>query len=698
MRRQGRATRSLRSRLVASYALLVGLLAVTGIAGLVGVDFAARSAERVVQAIQPAQDANRAALLALTQAQSAVRGYLYTGDPSLLDGYDEERTAWFARLREIRAHRADRLTRLLRAQETTGERWLELYGDPVRAAVGRAGALEAVRVTRDAVAAKESFDRYRSANEALERTLGAELRSAQRRGAEVQRAVLLLLLLATATSLLFGMAAAWSTVHHLVRPLVALRETVRRLAGGESEARADVSRGPVEVLALGEALNALADENDRSRAAGRHGEWMRRLAHDVGLRIRDGLDADTVARTAVEELGSSFGVDRVILRLVHGDRLAALSAEWHEMDVAPPSRRALHSLAEDDSTEWPESLWAAGKVFALVDLDVFSGTPAAEPLRLLARDDGARSALVVPVGAGAELLGTLTLLQMGHSRPWTQAETIAVQAIAADLGRSLRHALLYAQERFVVDQLRVLDRSKTDFLSTVSHELRTPLTSITGYVELLRFGDAGAVSDEQVRMLDVIDRSAGRLRALIEDLLTLSRIESGALRSLTETVDVRCLAQGALSAIEPSAAAEGVRLEVHLGESPLEVLGDPGQLDRVLLNLLSNAVKFSRTGGTVTVRTHLLEDEVVVAVSDTGIGIPAGEQERLFTRFFRATNATELAIKGTGLGLTIVRSIIEHHHGTLTVSSTEGEGTSVEVRLRSRAAAQASTATFAEAK
>ena len=149
--------------------------------------------------------------------------------------------------------------------------------------------------------------------------------------------------------------------------------------------------------------------------------------------------------------------------------------------------------------------------------------------------------------------------------------------------------------------------------------------------------------------------------------------------------------------IEPSAAAAGVRLEVHLSESPLVVLGDPGQLDR-LLNLLSNAVKFSRAGGTVTVRTHLLEDEVVVVVSDTGIGIPTAEQDRLFTRFFRATNATELAIKGTGLGLTIVRSIIEHHHGTLTVSSIEGEGTVVEVRLRSGAAGQTTTGIFAAAK
>ena len=238
MRRQGRATRSLSSRLVASYTLLVGLLAVTGIAGLVGVDVATRSAERVVQAIQPAQDANRAALLALTQAQSAVRGYLYTGDPSFIEDYDVERTAWLAHLREIRAYRTDRLTR---AQETTGERWLDLYGDPVRRAVAREGALAEVRATRDVVAAKESFDTYRSANERLEESLGAELRSAQLRWAAVRRVVTLLLLLATATSLLFGLVAAWSTVHHLLRPLVALRETVRRLAGGESEARADLS-------------------------------------------------------------------------------------------------------------------------------------------------------------------------------------------------------------------------------------------------------------------------------------------------------------------------------------------------------------------------------------------------------------------------------------------------------------------------
>lgn len=683
-RRDERVTRSLSRRLVASYALLVGLLAVTGVGGLAGVHMAARTADRVVGSLQPARSANQEALTALTMAQGAVTEYALSGDPARLQDLPRQQAEWSTSLRRIRQSGTDTPYLLLRTQEVSGRRWLELHGDPFRRAVERGSGLDAARAGYDQVLAQEYFDRYRAANADVERWLSDEMRAVQDQGAEVRRLILFLLLVTTATSLVFGVVAAWSTTRHLVRPLASLRETVRRMTAGDSRARADVSRGPVEVIAVGEALNALADEHERNLSGDQHREWMRRLAHDVGLRIRDGLDAETVARTAVEELGSAFGVDRVILRLVRGDRLAPVSAEWHETDIPPPPRRALECLASDDSTRWPAALWASGDVFSLADPDVSRDAPVNDLLRRFAEADGARALLVVPVGAGAELLGTLMLEQLGHARPWTPAETGAVQAIAADLGRSLRQALLYEQERLVVDQLRALDRSKTDFLSTVSHELRTPLTSITGYVELLRFGDAGPVGEEQVRMLDVIDRSAGRLRALIEDLLTLSRIEAGALRSRTELVEIRGLVQSAIATVEPSAAEAGVCLDVDLDEERIGIQGDPGQLDRVLLNLLSNAVKFSRPGGRVSVRTRMVGDEVTIEVTDTGIGIPEAEQDKLFTRFFRATNATDRAIKGTGLGLTIVRSIVEQHEGSLSVTSVEGAGTTVHVRLPGR--------------
>jgi signal transduction histidine kinase len=259
-----------------------------------------------------------------------------------------------------------------------------------------------------------------------------------------------------------------------------------------------------------------------------------------------------------------------------------------------------------------------------------------------------------------------------------------VESIAADLGRALQHALLYDRERTLVDRLLELDRTKTDFLSTVSHELRTPLTSITGYIELLR-DEVATFHPSAVRMLDVIERNSYRLNALIEDLLVLSRIESGAVQVQRVPVDVASLVHNACADVEPGAVEAGLTLDVVDGPPATRVTGDPGQLDRVLLNLLSNAVKFTPPGGRVTVgwevqRQAAAQPEAVVTVVDTGIGIPEAEHAQLASRFFRASNAMDAAIPGTGLGLTIVRGILELHGGSLTLRSTPA-GTEVSVRL-----------------
>jgi signal transduction histidine kinase len=217
-------------------------------------------------------------------------------------------------------------------------------------------------------------------------------------------------------------------------------------------------------------------------------------------------------------------------------------------------------------------------------------------------------------------------------------------------------------------------------MSTVSHELRTPLTSIAGYLEMLVDGEAGALSPGQRRMLAVMDRNTSRLRALIENLLVLSRIESGMLSTARQPIEFGWLVTSAVAAILPTATAAGVSIETDVGAA-LTGRADPEQLDRVLMNLLSNAVKFTPRGGHVRVRAHRDDDDVVVVVSDTGMGIPEAEQRHLFDRFFRASNATEQAIPGTGLGLAIVRTIVIQHGGRITVESDEGRGTSVTVRV-----------------
>lgn len=259
--------------------------------------------------------------------------------------------------------------------------------------------------------------------------------------------------------------------------------------------------------------------------------------------------------------------------------------------------------------------------------------------------------------------------------------------MAADLARALRHAQLFARQRHLIEQLQQLDEARTEFVSTASHELRTPLTSVAGYLEMLRGGELGALTADQDRALSVIDRNTTRLRSLVEDLLTLSSIDAGA-GAPHRPLAVAELLHAAADTVRPSAARTDVQLAVDPGPPRLAVHGDAGQLERVLLNLLSNAARFSRTGGTVHTGARQgpvvagdATGTVVLTVSDTGIGIPAADQERLFSRFYRASNAATSAIAGTGLGLTIVRSIVDHHGGTLRLTSVEGTGTTVEVVL-----------------
>jgi signal transduction histidine kinase len=273
--------------------------------------------------------------------------------------------------------------------------------------------------------------------------------------------------------------------------------------------------------------------------------------------------------------------------------------------------------------------------------------------------------------AGLLTGGVAAVLVIGH-----EAERIRRASMVKDAETERSHR----REEELLARLRALDAAKTDFMATVSHELRTPLTSISGYVELLRDADPGELTDAQERMLEVIARNARRLRELIEDILTLSRIESGGFRSEPGEVDLAKVIDRALIEIGPAAAKASVGLHAEV-RGPLPLRGDGVQLDRVLANLLGNAVKFTPAAGTVTVHARQDAGETVLVVADTGMGIPAEEQQALFVRFFRATNAIRQAVPGTGLGLAICRKIVDNHGGTIDVDSTENVGTTITVRL-----------------
>jgi signal transduction histidine kinase len=277
----------------------------------------------------------------------------------------------------------------------------------------------------------------------------------------------------------------------------------------------------------------------------------------------------------------------------------------------------------------------------------------------------------VAIAIGAAALGGLVLLRL----------TGVIHALDR-LRRDERLARAEAEtaERLLTEQnerLREADRLKDEFVALISHDLRTPLTSITGYVELALEGE---LSDEVRGFLHIVARNSERLLALVNDLLFVARLQTGKLALDPAGVDLRELVRDGVRSMEPRAVTKRITLTRSVGPVPA-VNADRGRVLQVFDNLVSNAIKFTPEGGTVAVSLGCEDDRVVLEVADSGIGIEPRDQHRLFERFFRAENAVERQVPGTGLGLYISRAIAEAHGGTLTVRSELGRGSTFRFEL-----------------
>jgi len=212
-------------------------------------------------------------------------------------------------------------------------------------------------------------------------------------------------------------------------------------------------------------------------------------------------------------------------------------------------------------------------------------------------------------------------------------------------------------------------RTKADFVANVSHELKTPLTLIKGYAETL---EREELTDEQSRFVEVISRHTGRMIAIVEDLLTLSKVESGAVQKF-DTVSLSGLLGGILPMFENRAASNGITIKTALDETPL-VLGEASLLEIAIANLLDNAIKYSRSGGEVIISLASKPEGVALSVKDNGIGIPPEDRGKIFERFYTVDKAHSHQLGGTGLGLAIVKNIVSLHSGSLALECPDEGG------------------------
>jgi len=274
-----------------------------------------------------------------------------------------------------------------------------------------------------------------------------------------------------------------------------------------------------------------------------------------------------------------------------------------------------------------------------------------------------RSFITVPLKTRDRVLGAVTFVFSDSGRHFTEADLAFAEELARRAATAVDNARLYTAAQDA-------NRAKDEFLATLSHELRTPMTAVLGWARMLKMG---LEPNDVQEAVDAIERSATVQMGLIEDILDMSRIMAGKMRIETAPVDLRSVADAAVATVRPVAAAKNVEILTSYPSDPPPVAGDSARLQQVIWNLVTNAVKFTPGGGTVIVRLSSVNGSLVLSVRDNGIGIPRGFLPHVFEPFRQQDSSTTRAHGGIGLGLAIVRSLVELHGGRIMAES-EGEG------------------------
>jgi signal transduction histidine kinase len=313
------------------------------------------------------------------------------------------------------------------------------------------------------------------------------------------------------------------------------------------------------------------------------------------------------------------------------------------------------------------------------------------------------SALCIPLVVKGRAIGVLNINRIDRDRPFVAGDAkilavfgehaaIAIQKVEEYRALDNRASLLEDANR----RLAEVNRMKEIFLTTVSHELKTPLTCIIAYAEFLR-SDEQAIAPEQRKTFSrILYDQATRLLDLVNDIMDLSRLEGGAAKLNLAPTDMNEVVESCVQTLETQAARKGIRLSQRLGGALPLIPVDASKLRQVVVNLLNNAVKFTEDGGSIEITTRQVESQIQVEVMDTGIGIAARDLSRIFDLFARADVAVNRQYEGLGLGLHLVKRLVELHGGRIWVESTPGKGSRFTFALPMVEAAHAPQAATAQ--
>jgi GAF domain-containing protein/response regulator RpfG family c-di-GMP phosphodiesterase len=288
----------------------------------------------------------------------------------------------------------------------------------------------------------------------------------------------------------------------------------------------------------------------------------------------------------------------------------------------------------------------------------------------------ARSLMVVPLLADGKCIGSITLCESNKTRNWLLSDIDLAKAVAAQAAIAVQQSRLYEKTRQQAERLFELDKQKTEFFQNISHEFRTPITLIQGPLEsAVGAGEGLSYSQSAIAL-----RNSRRLLRLVNQLLDLQRLDAGRMQPSFRPCDLVEFVSQIVESFRPYCEKKGLQLTTHLNECPTVYL-DMEKFDKVVYNLLSNAMKFTPEGGTISVRLKFAGDRCILEVQDTGIGIVQEQIPHLFERFRQAEGSANRSYEGSGLGLALVKELVELHSGQVSVDSVYGEGTTFKLSL-----------------
>ncbi|MEA2487705.1 MAG: two-component system, OmpR family, phosphate regulon sensor histidine kinase PhoR [Actinomycetota bacterium] len=294
------------------------------------------------------------------------------------------------------------------------------------------------------------------------------------------------------------------------------------------------------------------------------------------------------------------------------------------------------------------------------------------------------SAMSVPLVKGDELLGVLNLSETEGMRRFNELDLATLGLFAEHAAIAIGNARLFEAEREAVLRLEDLDRQKNEFVATVSHELKTPLTAIIGAAKTVSRKGPKMDPDVHANFLAMIERQGYRLLRLVEDVLTTAHIESGGRRLKREQVDLTSTAEMVIEDLSEAKVSAGRVVRLESNPKPVRAWCDQIAMQQILVNLIDNAFKYSPEGTPVDVRLFQMDDEVLIEVTDYGFGIPAEQLEAIFKRFRQVDSSSTRKVGGFGLGLYIVKSLIDAHRGWVDVESVVDKGTTFRVHIPMR--------------